>query len=78
MKINTVWPFPEELLKQATERVDTVIVPEMNVGKYTREVERALKDKTVISMPKCGGDIHTPTEILDRILEVTGLEEEER
>ena len=78
VKINTVWPFPEELLKQATERVDTVIVPEMNVGKYTREVERALKDKTVISMPKCGGDIHTPTEILDRILEVTGLEEEER
>ena len=78
VKINTVWPFPEGLLKQATERVDTVIVPEMNVGKYTREVERALKDKTVISMPKCGGDIHTPTEILDRILEVTGLEEEER
>lgn len=78
VKINTVWPFPEELLKQATARVDTVIVPEMNVGKYTREVERALKDKTVISMPKCGGDIHTPTEILDRILEVTGLEEEER
>ena len=76
VKINTVWPFPEELLKQATERVDTVIVPEMNVGKYCREVERALKDKTVVPMSKCGGEIHTPTEILDKILEVTGIDEE--
>ena len=76
VKINTVWPFPEELLIQATERVDTVIVPEMNIGKYCREVEKALPDKMVVPMPKCGGDIHTPTEILDEILAVTGINEE--
>ena len=63
-------------MKQATERVNTVIVPEMNVGKYCREVERVLSDKKVISMSKCGGDIHTPIEILDKILEVTGIDEE--
>lgn len=77
VKINTVWPMPEKLLKQATQNVDMVIVPEMNVGKYCREVERVLKDKTVIPMSKCGGDIHTPTEILDKILETTGLENSE-
>lgn len=77
VKINTVWPMPEELLRQATEHVDMVIVPEMNVGKYVREIERVLWDKTVISLPKCGGDIHTPTEILDEILEAAGVEEEE-
>ena len=76
VKINTVWPFPEKLLKQVTQRVDTVIVPEMNVGKYSREVERVLKDKRVISLSKCGGEIHTPIEILDKILEVTGIDEE--
>lgn len=76
VKINSVWPIPEDLLRQATERVDTVIVPEMNVGKYCREVERVLKEKKVIPMSKCGGDIHTPIEILDKILEVTGIEEE--
>ncbi len=54
-----------------------VIVPEMNIGKYSREVERALWEKDVISMPKCGGDIHTPTEILDKILEVTNLDDVE-
>lgn len=75
VKINTVWPCPEELLKEATKDVETVIVPEMNVGKYCNEVQRVLKDKTVIPMSKCGGDIHTPQEILDKILEEVGINE---
>lgn len=73
VKIDTVWPFPEKLLRQITRRVNTVIVPEMNMGKYCREVQRALRDKNVIPMPKCGGNIHTPTEILDEILREAGL-----
>ncbi len=77
VKINTVWPFPEDLLIQETKNVDMVIVPEMNIGKYSREVERVLWEKDVISMPKCGGDLHTPTEILDKILEVTNLDDVE-
>ncbi len=75
IKINTVWPFPEELLNEAARDVHTVIVPEMNVGKYYREVERVLKDKNVIPMSKCGGDIHTPSEILDEILKEAGVDE---
>ena len=75
IKINTVWPFPEDKLKQLTRNVDLVIVPEMNVGKYCREVERALRDKKVVSMPKTGGDIHTPRELLDEILKEVGVRE---
>jgi len=75
IKINSVWPFPEEALKKVAEATKLIIVPEMNMGKYSREVERALKDKIVVSMPKCGGDIHTPKEILDRILEEVGVHE---
>ena len=75
IKINTVWPFPEAQLRQAAENVHTVIVPEMNIGKYCREIERALPDKKVISMPKCGGNIHTPKELLDKILEEEGVNE---
>lgn len=75
VKINTVWPFPEQELQRLTENVDLVIVPEMNVGKYSREIERALKDKKVVPMPKCGGDIHTPTELLEQILKEVGVNE---
>lgn len=75
IKINTVWPFPEEKLQQLTKNVKLVIVPEMNMGKYCREVERALKDKIVRSMPKLGGDLHTPRELLDEILREVGKNE---
>lgn len=73
IKINSVWPFPEAALQKIAESTKLIIVPEMNMGKYSREVERALRDKVVVSMPKCGGDIHTPKEILDRILEEVGV-----
>lgn len=76
IKINTVWPFPEEALKRLTKNVDLVIVPEMNVGKYYREVERVLKHSRVFSMPKSGGDLHTPKEILDRIIKEIGVKAE--
>lgn len=76
IKINTVWPFPEEALKRLTENVEFVLVPEMNVGKYCREVERALKHVKVISMAKSGGDLHTPKELLDRIVKEIGIKQE--
>ncbi len=75
VKINTVWPFPEELLKDVTKDAKLIIVPEMNVGKYYREVERVLRDKKVVPLSKCGGDIHTPAEIRDKILEEAGIDE---
>jgi len=76
IKINTVWPFPEKELKRLTKGVRFVIVPEMNIGKYYREVERALPDKKVISMTKNGGNLHTPHEILDEILKEMGVDEQ--
>ena len=75
VKINAVWPFPEEELKRVTCNTELIIVPEMNVGKYYREIERVLKDQKVVSMPKCGGDIHTPKELLDEILMEAGVNE---
>lgn len=75
IKVNAVWPFPEEKIKELAKEVKLVIVPEMNVGKYVREIQRALWDKEVISLPKSGGSMHTPHEILDRILEEVGVSE---
>ena len=75
IKINTVWPFPERELKRLVGNIKTVVVPEMNIGKYYREIERALPGARVISFPKCGGDIHTPDEILDKILKEAGVNE---
>lgn len=67
IKINTVWPFPENEIKRLTKNCNYVFVPEMNIGKYCREVERCVKHGKVISLPKIGGEIHKPAEILEAI-----------
>jgi 2-oxoglutarate ferredoxin oxidoreductase subunit alpha len=67
IKVNSVWPFPEEEIRRLAKNCKYVFVPEMNVGKYVREVDRCLKNSKVISLRKLGGDLHTPTEILESI-----------
>lgn len=67
IKVNTVWPFPEKEIKRLAEKCKYVFVPEMNIGKYYKEVERCLKHCNVISLPKIGGEIHKPSEILEAI-----------
>lgn len=67
IKVNTVWPFPEKEIQRLAEKCKFVFVPEMNIGKYYKEVERCLKHSNVIPIPKLGGEIHTPKKILEAI-----------
>lgn len=66
LHLRIVWPFPERLLRLFTN-AKTFIVPEMNMGQIAREVERHT-DLPVISVPKLGGELHTPGE-LQKLLE---------
>ena len=40
MVVQSLWPVPERALAEALDGVETVIVPELNLGQYRREVER--------------------------------------
>jgi len=64
IKINTIWPFPEKEVQRLAGTCRYVFVPEMNMGKYCKEVDRCLKNSKVISLPKLGGEIHSPSELL--------------
>ncbi|WOF15461.1 2-oxoacid:acceptor oxidoreductase subunit alpha [Methanoplanus sp. FWC-SCC4] len=62
LNLRMVWPFPEKLLYEF-ENAKAFIVPEMNLGQISREVERHT-DVRVVSVPKIGGEIHTTEELL--------------
>lgn len=71
LKLITLWPFMEDIVLERTERVRTVLVPEMNMGQVIREVQRLVHDqKKVRGINKIDGTIITPNEILGRIMEV--------
>ncbi|NOZ55432.1 MAG: 2-oxoacid:acceptor oxidoreductase subunit alpha [Calditrichaeota bacterium] len=64
----TLWPFPEEKVQQLAEQVDTILVPEMNLGQLILEVERCVHGKAnVEGVNKVGGLPIEPPEILEAI-----------
>jgi 2-oxoglutarate/2-oxoacid ferredoxin oxidoreductase subunit alpha len=65
IELLTLWPVPEKPLKQALEGVKRVIVPELNLGQYRREIERlAGPDCEVIGVNRVDGELISPDEIL--------------
>ena len=68
LKLRIVWPFPDRVIAEVATSAKRIIVPEMNVGKIAREVDRAAHGKAeVTALPKLGGALHTPAEILAAI-----------
>lgn len=64
----TVWPFPERMIRELADRVKAFVVPEINLGQISLEVERVVAGKAaVLSVPHAGGWVHDPATILDAI-----------
>ncbi len=64
----TIWPFPIRQVQKACAGLDRLIVPEMNLGQLTREIERHV-DCEVVPFSKIGGAIHSSAEIYHSIMD---------
>lgn len=62
LRLRLVWPFPEKALAQF-RNARRFLVPEMNLGQISREIQRHVK-VPVQSIPKLGGELHTPGELV--------------
>jgi 2-oxoglutarate ferredoxin oxidoreductase subunit alpha len=65
-----VWPFPDAHLEKLAQRARAFVVPEINLGQISREVERATARRArTIPVTHAGGGVHRPEQILDAIME---------
>ena len=72
LRLITVWPFPEEKIREIAEQAKAFVVPELNLGQMVREVERAAAGKAkTCAVSHAGGSVHQPEEILRVILEAS-------
>ena len=67
LKLRTLWPFPEEVVESAAERLHCVIVPEMNLGQLALEIERVIGRRKVVRINRADGQMIDPQEILEAI-----------
>ena len=69
LRLKIVWPFPDALIKKLAKRAKAFVVPELNLGQISREVERAAAGVKTVLVPHAGGGVHRPEDILKAIQE---------
>lgn len=73
LRLITVWPFPEEHIRRLAKGIRAFVVPEINMGQISREVERcAAGQAQVFGANRAGGDILEPKHVLDVIRRAAG------
>ena len=65
LRLQTLWPFPTRIVSEVCRDARRVIVPEMNLGQISIEVERIVGDRKVRRVNRIDGELITPQEILD-------------
>jgi 2-oxoglutarate ferredoxin oxidoreductase subunit alpha len=69
LRLRTVWPFPESLIRRLAAETRAFVVPELNLGQIVHEVERCAGGTRVVPVPHAGGTVHNPAVIREAILE---------
>jgi len=71
LRLITVWPFPEARIREISTQTRAFIVPEINYGQISLEVERcACGNAMTVPVSHMGGGVHSPDEILRAIKSV--------
>lgn len=68
LRLITIWPFARKQVTEFAKNLDVILVPEMNLGQLSREIERFV-DCPVVPVSKIGGIPHTVDEISAAIME---------
>ncbi|GAB4300209.1 MAG: 2-oxoacid:acceptor oxidoreductase subunit alpha [Desulfuromonadia bacterium] len=70
-RIKTFWPFPDKQIKALADKVKGFIVPEMNLGMCSIEVERCAQGKApILGINRVDGEPINPDQIVQKMKEV--------
>jgi len=65
--LQTLFPVPEKTIRAATKNIKKIIVPEMNMGQYRREIERLVRGSAqVIGVNRMDTTLISPETILQQ------------
>ncbi len=61
--LKTLWPVPEQLITAKAKAYRRIVVVEMNLGQYVREIQRVLTGKEIEFLGHMNGDLISPSMI---------------
>jgi 2-oxoglutarate ferredoxin oxidoreductase subunit alpha len=63
--LKTLYPVPDNLIKNCLKGYRQVVVVEMNLGQYVREIQRLAQGVTVRSFGQMNGELITPQQVIE-------------
>jgi len=68
--LKTLWPVPEDLIREKAKKYKHVVVAEMNLGQYVHEIQRVLPEKQVKFYGQMNGSLIYPDQLQEVIIDV--------
>lgn len=66
----TLWPFPEERLKELSKNIKRFLVVELNAGQMLEDVRLAVRDGEIFFYGRPGGALISPQEVKNKVIEL--------
>jgi 2-oxoglutarate ferredoxin oxidoreductase subunit alpha len=66
VRLKTLWPFPEDTVREVGRNVRKIVVPEMNRGQIAGEIRKACRCD-VVSLGQTDGEVIPPEKIFDAV-----------
>lgn len=76
LRLKSIWPFPEEIVREVAAKCDRILVCEMNLGMLYWQIKRAALEagcRKVELLSKVGGDPPTPAEVRHKLRSMGGV-----
>ena len=73
LELQSLWPFPEDIVRERCEKARYVLVVEMNMGQVLQEVKKAVDDpEKVFLANRIDGELITPTDLRNLLRLIQG------
>lgn len=66
--LKTLWPVPETVITEAAATHENVLVVEMNLGQYVREIKRCLPGQKIGFLGQMNGELIHPRQIREAVI----------
>lgn len=69
LTVHSLWPVPEAAIRRALQGIERVVVAELNLGEYRREIERLAGGRIeVVGVNRVDGELISPAQIAAQIV----------
>jgi 2-oxoglutarate ferredoxin oxidoreductase subunit alpha len=65
LTVQSLWPVPEQAIRETLAGIERIVVAELNHGQYRREIERLAGGIEVVGLHRVDGELIAPESFME-------------